>query len=379
MSATSQGELWFQSATEVPKNYIEVENQDVVHTWINSTTHHYTYRDASDWSVAGSGGTSTTLTTASSAPVTTYGQAKVFQSFLSGKHLIQPVLVGDPTASRDLQILVTEMDGDATTDSYFTQTYSSAVPGSQVIFRLTACEYGIFCIYAVGDYDDFTFVTFTYSGAGYADVGGISTTPSPAVVGFPGNPVVEGTCTYVTRTEVLCHEPLPNGRINFLTILPEVNGSTVDYPIVDYGSPDLGVSVFHIQVIRKLQGTNWATGFVDANLNHYMALANGNLADFDVGVTVMTGETGPAVARKVSIGNDLSESESYLNYPALTWTGMFDLNPGSLDYLTVPIMTTVLTVPRALYLEPQATPTFVGPKETMWWALDVTVHNFLLL
>lgn len=218
----------------------------------------------------------------------------------------------------------------------------------------------------MGDYGDFTFVTYTYSGAGYADVGGgggISTTPSPAVVGFPGNPVVEGTCAYVTRTEVLCHEPLPKWRINFLTIVPEVNGSTVDYPIVDYGSPDLGVSVFHIQVIRKLQGTNWATGFVDANLNHYMALANGNLGDFDVGVTMMTGETGPAVVRKVSIGNDLSESESYLNYPALTWTGMFDLNPVSLDYLTVPIMTTVLTVPRALYLEPQATPTFVGPQE----------------
>jgi hypothetical protein len=360
--ADVMGGVWFESATEVPKNYVEVDNQDAIHTWVNSTHFHWTYRDADDWdNTTLGGGTSSKKSTDGGAAVTTFGQAKVFQDDISSKHIIQPVLVGPANAPRDLQILVSELDGDASTDNYFTQTYTSAVPGNQIIFRLTACEYGIFCVYAESDHHDFTFVSFTYSGASYSAVGGISTTASPDTSVF-STTIGDSTCTYVTRTEVLCHEVQPNGRIHFLTILPEVSGGTVVYPTVDYGYPDLGVNAHHIQVIRKLQGTNFCTGFVDSSLQHYMCVANGNSGDFDVGVTTMTGETGAALARKVAVGNNLSTTESYLNYPDLEWTGMMDLDTGSGNYLTVPISTTIFTVPRALYVEPAATSCLIGPE-----------------
>lgn len=330
MSTTALGNFWVPGVVqELPVFSGTMHGEDLVLYWTTASNFAYSYRNPSDWSTAGAGGTSATVTVPA-GDVAVHGTIKTFSDIIdpANKHVVQPLVTG--VGALDLTIAVTEMDGTNTGPTAY-QTYSGAFTTGDIVRRLTATSTGVEAYTTSATTGNGTLRTFTYSGAPFSTVN-VQTTLAPNVATLIPE-FSEATSTRCGRDEFYAVTPQANGALRTQVIVPAVDGSqtTVTYTtdVDQYSATDINADFVRTTLPFQLAnpaGSNIFSLVVNTSGNAVSYISNRDNNAFADTTTVLA----PAVASVGSSANiavrDMSPFFSTVYYPHGQYTASIQVN-----------------------------------------------------
>lgn len=341
MSVTSKGVLYLEANSVPGIRAFAGASEDVLYYWnLDRTNVAVTYRNPSDWSSEGAGGSASTLVT----DVTAFGTVKNFRDlFDDTRYVIEPVA----QTNSNVVILLSTLDGDASNFGPNQQVYSSVI-ASTPITRLSSSDAGVILAYRNPD-ETFTLKGFSYSGAAYTNVARVETTLSPSEVTYSTS--LNSTTTICTGRENIYMSSIEaNGDLNLTYLQFGVSGDQTTVEFTSLMNQTVTANAMTILSMRELQsgspnGPFVATLFYNTSGEHRIMLTNSDAVEFKSSNLNLTSISGGPLSLVGVSASDMTANISLFTYPSKSWLGTINT-----DLLTLEDQSgaTSLTVARVI-------------------------------